>query len=1725
MKKNYYTIMMLLFSAMAAKIQAQVTLSATAGTLTANYASLKSAFDNINNGTHQGIIDIRIHSNTSESDSCRLDSSGFGGLSNYTSILIRPADTATVPKVISTSISGMTLIYLQGADNIIFDGRPLGTGSSRLLTFEHTNPNTIATSCAVRMINGVTNSTFQFINSTLLTTTATTSSNNFNLSTSAFGIGNTNITVSRCSLLGGVIGINIAGTLTNTMDSIFIRNNSVTNAQGSSIVVNAVRILVIDSNTISHTSSFTGWNVFGLNINPNINGAVYNITNNNIHSLQTGSAAQMAGILISPGTTGLTTIPIVNLNNNSVSLLSTNAGLTFARAFQFQGTNPAIVNCRYNTFRLGGSGAGTAGNPASIAVAKSNSATGSSFVFINNICINTRTGAANPHVGFWNSQPTAGVNTSDFNLFFGPVFSAIASGIYQGTITAFKTASAPNDQNSMFGNLDFTNIISPTLNPAGLNNTAVKLLGTPTTVTTDMYGTVRDVSRPYKGAFEGSQSVFVNNDLQPIIIYTFGRIPTGTIDTVRVVIRNNGLANAVNVPIQLTSSLAGPIGSVNVNLGSGLEATFNMVPYTPIALGFDTLRVFPSVSDQNPANDSVLWVRENTLNALSYTRPFVNQFGNVGTNPEGEIVAKFSTPVPNFINQVNVNFTNVAFTGPWPFQVIIYPDSGGNNGPSRTPLYVSSTQNTLNGIFNLALPSIPVSGSFYVGVRQTSPNNFGFAYQNENPIRDRTFYFRQGASYATLAWNDFAVNPNNQFRFMIEPRLKINDDLGVTDVVLPGTGCNSATTSGTVSVKVQNLGLLTQNFGTNSITVNGTIVNPNNVTTSLGPVTINSGTLNSDSSINVVLSTSYNMSLNGNYTIRAWVTSTIDNNKVNDTLPATVRIVTPSVGTPYTQNFNAGLTIPTEITSNRFAVTAGVGYQNSNALRVNLLNTSPFTANAFVITPRLTGINANSMLRFEYRITNLATGDPTILGNIDTMRVFVSTDCGQTYTQERLIVGTLHIPSVNYQTISVPLGSYALTDIRVKIQFDWFGTTNDANVDIDNIRVITLTNDMAAIGTISPCLSLIAGSAPINPIAQFTNFGGSTITTASVKYQINGPINYLDSSVITSLASNATATVSFLNTFNPSVAGNYNAKIYSSITTDSDPINDTFYYSFVVINNSSTNAGNALTFSGNEFGRVANKSSINFSGNAMSIEAWVNRGTAVAGNRIILSKDSSLTSGQYALLISGSNALTFSLTTTNGPNAANSTIPIPANTFTHVAATYDGALIRLYLNGTLVGSTPHTGNIVARNSALNIGQNFASTNRFIGQMDEVKLWNIALTEDSIRRRMHTRLPNANNANLVAYYRFDEGSGNLVNDASGNCNTIELTTPVWQASTYPLTNSPIVSVQHIIFGGSYNFTGTDLSLSLNSYSGSDSIYVHRFNGSPSGTNPIASPGGVTAVHPRSWIIYKYGSGTFANADISLSLGTGNLNASVVDSQLVLFSRENGVNTGWLVQSASATSTNFSTQTVMFNQSSQSFLARQLAVGANNNPVPVKLMYFTGKAQENDVVLRWATASETNNAGFFVERSADGVHFERIDFVKGATQSDRIQTYAYTDLNAFANADKWMYRLAQQDFNGDTEHSKTITLYVSSDDDGIGSVNVYPNPFSKNLFVEVDANESSHINISITNIQGKVISNKYTPVHKGIQNINIGDLDFITEGLYFVKVLTQNGSATTYKILKQ
>ena len=80
---------------------------------------------------------------------------------------------------------------------------------------------------------------------------------------------------------------------------------------------------------------------------------------------------------------------------------------------------------------------------------------------------------------------------------------------------------------------------------------------------------------------------------------------------------------------------------------------------------------------------------------------------------------------------------------------------------------------------------------------------------------------------------------------------------------------------------------------------------------------------------------------------------------------------------------------------------------------------------------------------------------------------------------------------------------------------------------------------------------------------------------------------------------------------------------------------------------------------------------------------------------------------------------------------------LPANVWTHMAATYDGATIRLYVNGTLSGSTTATGSLPASTGPFRIGGNAIWDEFFSGQLDDLRLYNRALSATEVQADMAT----------------------------------------------------------------------------------------------------------------------------------------------------------------------------------------------------------------------------------------------------------------------------------------------------------------------------------------------------------------------------------------------------
>jgi len=160
-----------------------------------------------------------------------------------------------------------------------------------------------------------------------------------------------------------------------------------------------------------------------------------------------------------------------------------------------------------------------------------------------------------------------------------------------------------------------------------------------------------------------------------------------------------------------------------------------------------------------------------------------------------------------------------------------------------------------------------------------------------------------------------------------------------------------------------------------------------------------------------------------------------------------------------------------------------------------------------------------------------------------------------------------------------------------------------------------------------------------------------------------------------------------------------------------------------------------------------------------------------------------------------------------------------------------------------------------------------------------------------------------------------------------------------------------------------------------------------------------------------------------------------------------------------------------------------------------PLPVEWLAFTGKVQGNSVLLAWQTAGEQHNAGFHVERSADGLRWTDIGFVAGQGVATEAQLYSFLDEKPLPGIN--YYRLRQMDFNGKEEVSKVVSIDFPSLRDLESLVRVFPNPVSTGeLRLLLPENMEEEVTVQLFSPTGQLLRSA---------TIYSGDNTLVTSGL--------------------
>ncbi|HRO43213.1 MAG TPA: T9SS type A sorting domain-containing protein [Flavipsychrobacter sp.] len=671
-------------------------------------------------------------------------------------------------------------------------------------------------------------------------------------------------------------------------------------------------------------------------------------------------------------------------------------------------------------------------------------------------------------------------------------------------------------------------------------------------------------------------------------------------------------------------------------------------------------------------------------------------------------------------------------------------------------------------------------------------------------------------------------------------------------------------------------------------------------------------------------------------------------------------------------------------------------------------------------------------------------------------------------------------------------------------------------------------NDVGVTSIDYPCQIVPLGQGSLYPFSTVFNYGllPQTNLLVSSAIYLNNIQVYSSSTTVASIASGASQQVNFPTLFSPTSAGTYVIKSWTALPGDAAGGNDTASSTLQIVDYSAiTNGGLRLQFDGiDDHITVVNTPILN-PGLAFTIEGWFGPGS-LGAVRTLVSKDSTATTLSYNLSLNATGNVTFTVQTTAGTVTTTSSNALSVGTWYHIAATYDGVDMKIYVNGALVGSSAQTGFVVNNNSQLFIGRTGGTTPLyFSGGMEEVRIWTSPRTATEIRQGMHKSITPFSDPNLVSYLRFDEGVGSFYSaDASGNCNHGTLVNMdlvnAWSTSPIPL-GTPVVATQTVSGSGPVTFTNAHLNMNFSGYTGSEDYFVHMFNAAPIGTQPSASPGGITAVHPRTWIVYQYGSATYTNADATFELINNTLLPTAVNSDVKLFNRSNGSAFGWTLTQNSATALNITPPTATYSFTSATQLNQQFVIGGNNNPLPIKLISFDATANGKDAQLNWQTSSEENTEKFVIERSTDGIAFEKVGELKGKGNHYDLNNYSFIDRNVGFSNTKVQYRLRMIEFDGRVNFSNVRTVRFGAENI---IISVQPNPFREKLTVTYNATTEETITINISDLQGKIISQQSMKVLPGINELTALPPANLTNGMYLLSV-TGGQHSLTRKIVKE
>lgn len=363
-------------------------------------------------------------------------------------------------------------------------------------------------------------------------------------------------------------------------------------------------------------------------------------------------------------------------------------------------------------------------------------------------------------------------------------------------------------------------------------------------------------------------------------------------------------------------------------------------------------------------------------------------------------------------------------------------------------------------------------------------------------------------------------------------------------------------------------------------------------------------------------------------------------------------------------------------------------------------------------------------------------------------------------------------------------------------------------------------------------------------------------------------------------------------------------------------------------------AGTALDFDGTD--DVVDLRTLSLSGSALTLQAWV-QPDAVNNQRTVVSVGSGT-----GLHIENGKAV-YSVNIGGTSQSVTGSVDLTPGTWYHLAGTFDGTTLRVYVDGIEDGSQAAAGSYALLENGY-IGAGSGVTSAFDGRVDEVAIWTVARSANEIVGSFQSPLAGSESG-LAYYFQFAEGSGSITTDTQTQRfgTLINMNTgTVWVPSSIPVYTATVATqtpatgdTAPAVFGA----TGVTMDFSANTQA--NTIAVARFATAPPGLTTILEE----VFDAQYWVVRRAAGGTFAT-DLTFAVNGG---VGSYTANLFKLYRRSADGTGTWTEVSSASSVNAGQQTVTFSgitEFGQFFVARDVAAGMTPSTVAGTALDFNG-----------------------------------------------------------------------------------------------------------------------------------------------------------------------------------